>query len=254
MTKTKLALIALASIAGTTFAAETVSSANIVGYVKTDIVGGQYNLIGINFGDDSQTLADAIGTDQLTANADFTLADQVFMFNTDTLSYEKYALKTDEQFYPCNTVMEWYTASATNPVVPIGSAMWVVPAAATGTNELVLSGDVNIAATSTVSVTTGYQMMSYPFSCDITLGEMSTEGLTANADFTMADQVAIWNGSSYTKYGLKNDGLWYPCNTVMEWYTSSPASDQKVAMGGGYWLISQGVTTYIVPSPYFNNL
>jgi len=249
--------ILIAGMAVTASAAtDTVSSANIVGYVKKDIPPGQYTLLGVNFGDDMQTLVDVLGTNQLRSSSDFATADRVMLFDTVSATYKRYALKSPQnQYYPCNTVAEWYTGSAANPVIPVGTGMWIVPASgATTTNTIYISGDVITAPTSVVSIVEGYQLVSYPFSSDMALSAISTSNLTKNADFTKADRIVVWNGNAYKRYGLKNDGNWYSCETVAEWYTSAPETNRVLRIGEGFWLISQGVKTYVVPSPYFNNL
>ncbi len=241
---------------GAAFAQTTVSSANIVGYVKRDIPPGQYTLLGVNFGNETQTLIDVFGTNQLRSSADFATADRVMLFDKISAVYKRYALKSPQNlYYPCNTVMEWYTGAATNPAIPAGTGMWIIPASgASTTNTIYMSGDVVTAPTSVVSIVEGYQLVSYPFSSDMTLGSISTSNLTKSADFATADRIIVWENNTYKRFGLKNDGKWYPCNTVMEWYTAPAETNRVLSLGEGFWLISQGTKSYVVPSPYFNNL
>ncbi len=248
--------LALLLAFSTAFAGQKVGSANIMGYAKKAIPSDEYTLLGVNFGDENQTLLDVMGTNQLIGSSDFTTADRIVVFDRTSYVYNNYALKTPQnEFYPCNTVMEWYTSPATNPIIPVGSAFWILPASgSSGTNTIMLSGDVITAPTSTVDIVAGYQMMSYPISSETTLGTMSISNLTQNADFTAADVIMIWNGGSYSKYGLKNDGKWYPCNTVMEWYTSPAETNLTIDINEGYWLVAQNATNYIVPNSYFDSL
>lgn len=249
-------LIAGVAVFATSHATNTVSSANIVGYVKRDIPPGQYTLLGVNFGNGAQTLVDVLGTNQLRSSADFATADRVMLFDKVSATYKRYALKSPQNlFYPCNTVMEWYTGTATNPVIPAGTGMWIIPASGVSTtNTIYMSGDVVTAPTSVVSIVEGYQLVSYPFSSDMTLGSISTSNLTKSADFATADRIIVWENNTYKRYGLKNDGKWYPCNTVAEWYTAPAETNRVLGLGEGFWLISQGAKSYVVPSPYFNNL
>jgi len=249
-------LVLVSGLASVSMAQSTVASANILGYTKKQITPGQYTLLGVNFGDENQTLIDVLGTNQLTSSSDFATADRVMLFDPIETVYRRYALKSPQnEFYPCNTVLEWYTSSATNPVIPIGTGLWIIPASgATETNTLLLSGNVALAPTSLVSVIEGYQLISYPFSADMALGDISISNLTQSADFATADRIILWDGDTYSRFGLKNDGKWYPCNTVPEWYTSPAETNRVIHLGEGFWLVSQGVTTYVVPSPYFSNL
>jgi len=235
---------------------DVVSSVNIVGYVQKDLVPGQYLLAGVNFtaSDEEPTLKDVVGTNQLTAAANYSLADRVGLWDRDNVRYQYYATYTDGEFYPCNDINEWLDAivagTSTNPTIMVGAGFWIIPAGgAVTTNEIHLSGDVIKVATNTVDLLTGYQMVSYPFSCDQNIDEINTSDLVANANYSLADRIVVWESDHYQYYGLYTDGSWYACNDLTEWVnaiTGGVAAVRNIELGEGFWFIAQNDTSSLV--------
>jgi hypothetical protein len=256
MKKAVLILIVGVIFALASYAADTVSSANIVGYVKIDLIPGQYTLAGVNFtaNGENPTLIDILGTNQLTASENYLFADRVSVWNNQTQTYQYYAMYTDHQFYPCNTRSEWDNAATpTNPVLPVGTGFWITPASgATITNEVYLSGDIVTVETNAVPLAEGYQMISYPFSSDQSIAMLNTANLTSNANYLFADRIAVWEGNHYQFYGLYTDGNWYPCNNKAEWDNSIEETDRIISIGEGFWFIAQSATPLSETNKYLS--
>ena len=260
MKKMVTILIAGAAVVSASFAqTNTVSSANIVGYVQKQLPpNSKYILVGVNFtaNGGNPTLKDIVGTNQLRAAANYLFADRVVVFNPQTSTYQAYAqYDGDREFYPCNTMAQWNTASATNPVVPLGSGFWIISAAGSSTtNTLYLSGDVVAAPSATFTLNTGYQLVSWPFSADQAIATMTTTNLTKNVNYLFADRIVVWEGDHYQQYGLYTDGGWYPCNTMTEWNDALATTDRKISLGEGFWFIGQSAKTVTEQNPYYSNL
>jgi hypothetical protein len=258
MKKILSAAIMTGLISGAAFAQTTVSSANIVGYVQKNLIPEQYLLVGVNFTSNGEnpTLKEIVGTNQLRAASNPIFADRVVVFDTAAAKYQAYAqYDGDMEFYPCNTIQEWNTASATNPVIPVGSAFWIRPASgATTTNTLYFSGDVVMDEQKDISLVDGYQLVSWPFSADQDIATISVSNLTQNVNPVFADRIVVWEGDHYQRYGLYTDGNWYPCNTIQEWNDAIEETTRKITLGEGFWVISQGAKTVTEQNPYFDNL
>lgn len=257
MKKMVTLLIAGAAVASASFAqTNTVSSANIVGYVQRQLLPGKYTLIGVNFtaNGGNPTLKDIIGTNQLKAAANYADADRVVVWNPQSSTYQAYAqYNGDKEFYPCNTAAQWETGSATNPVVPLGSGFWIISGSAT-TNTVYLSGDVVTAPSATFTLNSGYQLVAWPFSADQAIATMTTTNLTKAANYADADRIVVWEGDHYQQYGLYTDGNWYPCNTAAEWEAALNETARVVSLGEGFWFISRSAKTVTEQNPYYSNL
>lgn len=254
--KKGLILAAAALLSASAFA--QVTSANVVGYVKKDLVPGEYMLVGTAFtgsNASTNTLKDILGS-QLTQSANYLTADRVIMWSTNSSSYQAYAMYTDGEFYPCNTADEWNNAVApVNPNIPVGTGFWIVPASgATETNSLVFSGDVVSAATNEISIVSGYQMINYPFSSAQEIATLDTSSMTASANYLTADRIGVWTGGSYQYYGLYTDYNWYPCNDIDQWNNAVAETDYLLDIGEGFWFIAQQAQTLTETNKYINNL
>ncbi len=253
-----VALVTVAAGCMAQAATNTVSSANIVGYVQRTLPpNNKYILVGVNFtaNGGNPTLKDIFGTNQLRAAANYIQADRVVLWDKQAARYQMYAMYTDKEFYPCNTAAQWNTASATNPVVPLGSGFWIISAGgSTTTNTLYLSGDVVIEQSLPLSLSAGYQLVSWPFSADQSIATMTTTNLTKAANYILADRIVVWTGTAYQQYGLYTDGNWYPCNTATEWNDALTETDRKISLGEGFWFIAKTAKTVTEQSPYYSNL
>jgi len=235
-----------------------VSSANVVGYVQTDIVPGQYLLAGVNFtaSGEEPTLKEVVGTNQLREASNYLEADRVVVFDADAAVYQAYAMYDgDHEFYPCNTLDEWNTGSATNPVLPVGSGFWILPASgSTTTNSIYLDGDAVLDASKDIALLNGYQLIAYPFSSDQAIATLNTSNLTAHANYLEADRIVTFSTGQYQAYGLYTDANWYPCNTLDEWNNAIAETDYVIAVGEGFWFIAYGGKTTTEPNKYLGNL
>lgn len=258
MKKMLALLIAGTALTAASYAQTTVSSANIVGYVQRTLPpNSKYILVGVNFtanGGDP-TLKDVVGTNQLRAAANYFNADRVVVWDKQAARYQAYAMYTDKEFYPCNTATQWANASATNPVVPLGSGFWIISAGgSTTTNTLYFSGDVVTEQSMPISLSAGYQLVSWPFSADQSIATMTTTNMTKDSNYFNADRIVVWTGTAYQQYGLYTDGNWYPCNTATEWVNALSETDRTISLGEGFWFIAKTAKTVTENNPYYANL
>lgn len=146
------ALVACAAVV----TAQTVTSANIVGYTKVDAVGGELSLVALNFdAGTANTLEDLIG--QGVPNLTW-----VYLWDVDAGTYKSAQLGARGTWSP-------------NLAVELGDAFWI---AATGsdTNELIFSGEV-LTDDAVISLPTGVAMIGYgyPVNFDWQTTQMSSD-------------------------------------------------------------------------------
>jgi len=251
-------LVGLGLVAGVASAAN-VSSVNVVGYVNKTLPTNQWILTTCNFqkvGGGTNTLLDVFGTNQLAQNDVLGLCDLVTLWDVAQATYQTYAQWTDGNFYKANDATEWGDSILANPAIPVGTAMWVVPAGNQVVNKtLTFAGEVVAVATQKLNIVSGWQMIGYPLTCDIALQGtgLAASGAAKNDVLGLCDLVTIWLGNGYQTYALWTDNQWYKANDATEWGNSVLATN-VVKMGEGFWYVAQNNITWSEVSPYYNNL
>ncbi|VGO16119.1 hypothetical protein PDESU_04709 [Pontiella desulfatans] len=191
--------------------AQTVTSANIVGYTKVNAVGGELSLVALNFETGGTTLQDMIGTDVPALSF-------VYLWDKDTSAYTSASLNTRGSWTP-------------NLTVDIGDAMWI-QAAGAGTNELIFSGEVltsnSVWALPAGIVATGY---SFPVEKDFKTTQAATD-LAALSFLYMWDE----GTQSYAAWSKNTRGTWTG--------TGDPIMDPKE----GFWIDNAG-SAIVVDEP-----
>lgn len=223
--------------AGFANAATNVSSMNIVGNMIFQLPPtGQYLQVGIQFDAFDATLVGVLGTNQLRSGNLPAQADKVYIWDTaGTPGYKTYALKTSTKQYHYTT--NW-SGPPVNPPLVVGQAIWLQSALTSAMPaEITVLGEVVAAATQAVTIVTGFQMIAYPFSCDVNLQDMgfSYDGAQAGLLPGNADQIYAWQKNAYQGYGLKSsDHLWHH---LTNW--SGAAADVNMILGQGFWYLSR---------------
>jgi hypothetical protein len=236
----KLVIGAAALACASIVSAQTVTSANIVGYAKNVKVPGSFAMIGVAW--NSDTLGNIVGYDHVSTS----------------LSYATYYLFDD------GTTKEWRSTATPNesPTEPIivknGSAIWFEQTSGSET-EMITTGEVNATAETTNSIAAGFSMLSFPFSADIaSLDELALteQGKAATFDFlwASADKIYKWSPSGYETYFLFDRGrlgrTWRSTANVGE-DLSTPVS---LLIGEGFFYETDTPFNWIETNPYFSNL
>lgn len=254
MKKVAVSLILLSLFAAAA-QAQTVSAANIVGYKKLTLQpGGKYYLASCNFQTGTtNTLLSIFGTDKLTQDNSYVNCDRIFVWNSATQTYQAWAQWTDGVFYKANNLAEWNAGISGNPVVPLGTGFFI--SSGNVSNTLIFSGDAVQVETKAVPVTTGYQIMGFPFSSDIALQNTSffASGAAADNSYVNCDRVHVWTGSGYQAYAVWTDGVWYKANNLAEWNAGIAASN-TISMGEGFFYEAKAPITWNQSNPYYSNI
>ncbi len=195
-----VALIACATVGS----AQTVTSANIVGYSKVNPVGGELSLVALNFDAGSaNTLEDLIG--QSVPNLTW-----VYLWDVDAGAYESAQLSARGSWTP-------------NLEVELGDAFWIQPAGS-GTNEVVFSGEV-LVEDAIVTLPAGVSMLGYGY--PVNLEWQSTQ---MSSDLDNLSWVFTWDQGTQAYISAQKSarGSWTanPSIGVTEGFWVDNAGDQ----------------------------
>ena len=199
--------VAVLACAASVVTAETVTSANMVGYTKVTAVGGELTLVALNFDTGGLTLPELVGDDLPTGSS-------IYLWD-----------KSEGTYVTANKNRGGWDAS---PVVNLGDMLWIK--AASGTNEIILSGEVNLAETNSVTLPAGLEGTGYFYPVETLLED------TALADqLETGSAIYIWNGNGYTTCN-KNRGGW--------------DANPSIGVAEGFWVKTSSSFTWEEPRPF----
>ena len=205
--------VAVLACAASIVTAQTVTSANIVGYAKPKVLAAEAFEILV-----PQFTGTAGGTTLDNAFAD--LGENTVVYTWTGTGYVKYTY-----YGPVNG---WYDngfAPSGDVVIPEGAAVWVKDGGAGATP--LMSGEVPSAASITNTVVAGFNLVANPYPVATTLDEISGAGGIAENDV-----IYVWTGTGYVKYtyyGAANG--WYDNGFI-------PSGGVSIPVGVGFWLSS----------------
>jgi hypothetical protein len=250
---------AVLTCAASIVSAQTVTSANVVGYYKSLKPAGDLQLLGVSFGTTASTLDDLLGQSQFTGDPEFQNADQVITWNAGTQTYKIYGLYDGNAWG--DPTVEWrdvedFYTSAASPVLPVGSAAWLSSPTAPSDVDLIASGEVPLADSVTNSIVAGLNMLAYPFSADFALDNsgFAASGATGDPEFQNADQIIAWDVATqtYKIYGLYDGNAWgdptVEWRDVEDFYTA--AQNVTLDLGRGFWYQAASAFTWVEATPY----
>lgn len=257
MKKLVMTVAALACVASMV-SAQTVTSANIVGYnAATKYADGDLQLLGISIGDNS-TLSELISDATFTGSYLLSDADQVIAFDSATQQYTTYA------FYDDTVTAEWrlgsdFFGAGVDPVLPAGSAVFVKGAPGVADVDMVVAGEVPLVQYTTNAIVADLQLISLPYSCDITLNvnegtDLADSGATGNYLIADADQIITWDevAQGYVTYALYDDTVTREWRLGSDFFTAGQTP--TINLGQGFWYKAQSGFTWIQENPYYGNL
>lgn len=241
-------LIALfaAAAAAASFAQNTVSSGNIVGYVQTPTpTAGNFDIVSLvqfSDGSDSVNIQNAIGNlSNLNASAVWTNADKLITWNGGYVTFGLYKPASGSPYWMASGAgwsIPALAKAATNNLER-GKGVWFQAGANSNPTNIIVSGDVFTDNSFPVNLDGTLTLLSYPYSCDINLTNMVISNATASSKWDNADKLIIWNGG-YVTYGLYQPAAGQPY-----WMASGagwsipalakPTTNVTVSLGKGFW-------------------
>ena len=221
----KLMMMAASLTWATGVFADGISSAEIVGYYKQDLVSGKFNMCGISFvptGGD-KTVFDInkdLTFQNLTPGLGNGDGDEIMVWNPQTSGYTTFYYYNDGN--PEYTA--WYPMiDGKETVLEAGSAFWFLSPTGDATvgKDVLWSGAVESEQAYTDEIVGGkFNMLinAYPLPLDLNDSNSVTfAGLTPGQGNGDGDEIMVWNPktSGYTTFYYYNDGnpeytAWYP--------------------------------------------
>ena len=265
-------------LAGLAGAQTSVTSPNIIGFVKVDLPADQMQIIATplnpaNSGTNNpaMTLDQILRTNKLTASYDSFSADNVYLWTG--AGYQSAWLTDDGWGGDGGPVWKWVYFDPGSPVpalcatnnafdVKVGEAMWLLHR--TTTTTIYLTGEIPQAAVTTTTLDAGLTMIGNPYpvvqSLDQLIGTHIT-GITASSDSFSADNVYLWTGAGYRSAWLTDDGWGGDGGPIWKWVYFDPASPVPalcatnnlftVTPGQGLWYNARGgAFSWPVARPY----
>jgi hypothetical protein len=202
--------------------AQTVTSANIVGYTKIAAPGSGLVFVTLGFLDEGTTSVSSLFGDSLPANS------LVYVWDKSTHTYLTAAKYSRGVWNPDHDVFN-------------GDGLWIASAGAVGTtNEVIMSGEVLTDATNTVSFASGFVDATgyyYPVSVDLLTSPIGTQLDNNSLIFT-------WDESGQAYYGWKK--------SRGSWTTFIPGSPSAALIGpaDACWIQSAVTESIDVPRPF----
>lgn len=244
----KKLMFAAAVAAGLVAFGEGIESANTVGYNTTSVAADSWYMIATQFKGIGQ-VTDVIPVNQLCtvkgidATTFSTRNDgaQIQVYNGVGYTIYYYISDARNATGPCWTSSN--RALADTVTIPLGTAFWLKTPATVGADaSITVAGEVKTDAT-TVTTPVGaseWTQVANPFPTDLTLGMITTTGLTAQpfANRNSGAQIQVYNGVGYTIYYYISDArnATGPC-----WTTSNRAAADTTVVataGQGFWVKS----------------
>ncbi len=220
MIKKAVTVLALCVAAATYAQENAVYSANIVGFVKTEVPTG-LQIVGMQFHNDKTDVADVFG-DTLPKNS------EVMVFDGENYVIATYC----DVFVPeqGGLVLKWNQALD----LDVAGGFWVkVPENAT----VMTSGSVPTDPSITVNLKEGLQLVSYPYPVDVSLEDM---------EFTPSegDEVMVFDGKSY-KICTYCEVFTPDQGFVLKWNDTA-----DIKAGQGFWYNAKADIDWVVTRPY----
>jgi hypothetical protein len=205
--------------------AQSVTSANIVGYNTATVTGGGQNIVGINF----EAVGGGASTFQ-TVNGNKSFSDGDFLYQWDG------SIGTFGGGYSWDAGgSTWYDVAADDvgdPVVSAGSGFWLICAAS---ESITVAGQVPVSGTQLVIPGSSQYIVANPVPTGMDLNDTAfTWTGISDGDF-----IYVWDGSSFGGgYSWDAGGsVWYDVAA------DDVASGVKVQQGQGFWLINANQVT-----------
>ncbi|MDF7826955.1 hypothetical protein P4B35_23200 [Pontiellaceae bacterium B12227] len=207
----KIIIAAALTACAAVVTAQTVTSANIVGYAKNVQPAGGFVMAA-----PAQFAGTAGGVTLDETFSGVVGGEQVYVYNGVT--YDIYSYFTGYGWF------DGGFAPAGGTVMSEGTSVWLTGAPAA---ETIMSGEVPSAASVTNAVSAGFNLISNPYPVALKLDDID---LTA---FVGGEQVFVFNGLTYDIYSYFAGYGWFDGGFT-------PAGSVEIPVGQGFWLSMVG--------------
>jgi hypothetical protein len=229
----KLVIGAAALACASIVSAQTVTSANIVGYNKDVSAAGSFHISALQFTVDNPTPEAVYGTS-------LPVGSKIYAWNGAGYLISTFAENVDWSTWPPTTNYTWIGDSIT---FENSDGYWVENAGASEATTII-AGDVPMSAIVTNGLVVGFQLISYPFPVARNVADLELNP-------TVDDKVYAWNGSGYDIATYAEDIDWstWPPTTNTVWLGDTV----NLAVGEGFWYETSTARDWVVNRPFTTN-
>jgi hypothetical protein len=247
-------IVGLLLAAGVALGGDTVTSVNVVGYVKVTVPASRgLAFVGLNFesmatgGDGGMTALELFSTNQLVKNNINANADKIFAWKPGlggAGGYLKLYQKLNGEFWTVGS-----PSVKTNPVFYSGSGIWIQSGNGAPQHTVTIMGNVPLDPQIDAARASGLNQIANPYPTDWDLNGtnvnwQTTPGVTANNVSANADKVYIWRGADYAKFYLRaSDYKWHNM-------TGGSTNNAIIRVGEGAWYVAKKAFTNGFVRPY----
>jgi len=256
----KTLIIAAAALVSASAFSQTVSSANVVGYIQsTTPAAGSYDIVslGILGTNDTVDIQQAVANQgvlnsggSILGNAAGALAavDKLLVWTGS--GYNTYGLYAGaSNFWMISTSLGWSKSASALPssaTITRGQGVWFQTGTGGISTNLMTAGEVPNDGTYDVNLNAGFSLIAYPYSATINLTNLVVNNATASGSIlgnaagaiALADKIYVWSGSGYNTYGLyAGASNFWMVSTSLGWSKSASAapSAANIDLGKGIW-------------------
>lgn len=233
----KLMMMAASLTWATGVFADGISSAEIVGYYKQDLVSGNFNAAGLAFlpceGKTTFDLNKDIAFENLTPGEGNGDGDEIRVWNPRTSGYTTFF------YYNDGEEAGWYGMMDEEPELEAGTAFWYLsPVKTAAPKSTVVSGTVEMESSVTDVITGGnFNMLisAYPDKLELNnTNSVEFANLTPGEGNGDGDEIRVWNPktSGYTTFFYYNDG------EEAGWYGMMD-EEPVLAANTAFWFLAQ---------------
>lgn len=257
----KLMTVAVMVGAVSIASAQTVTSANVVGYSKETLKTG-FNMVRTPFvagGQNAVELQEVFDTSVLLQGGNAGAADNIFFWNPVASEYEAYFLHDGSGKGNTALAGKWVDSSvaiSADVVLPKEGFFFVRNDVDV---EVLVSGEVVEASTNSLDLLMGFNMVANPFSAEWKLNDGSMDwiavGAIAGGNAGASDNIFFWDvdNSEYIAYYLHDGSGKGNTAKAGKWVDSVDAVNDNLSSGlnQGFFYVRSGVdVTLDIAPPY----
>ena len=236
--------------------AADVTSANVVGYAKIDLISG-FNLIGSQFLNVGSTIKDINefiidGSDLLGVDENWSYQTTMRVWTGSGYTYYGWFDADDgtngEMPEWNNTWLQYDMSDVAVEDMDLSKGVWLVTSQP---GTITVAGEVAPGDTYTINVNEGFNLIANPFPCEISVQNITTDLDGVDEEWSYQTTMRVWTGTGYTYYGWfdADDGT---NGEMPEWnntwlqYDMSDVANATLKVGEAIWLVapSAGTVTF----------
>jgi len=231
-----------------------------VGFVKLDLNEDAYNMIAIpllgdyalNDTDPNSACVGEMLAENLNGGPDAYNAPNIYLY-TGSGFLSAFLFDVGVPAHPLHR--KWVDAGISTKVLDGKSGYYLERQSGDGgaaIEKAVILGDVEVAATVTLNLAAGYNLITYPYPIDVMVNDPEfchlADGGTGGSDAYVGDNVYKYTGAGFLSAFLFDVGV--PAHPLHDKWVDAGASTLTFYVGEGFFYEAQNAFSWVVAKPY----